>query len=160
MPQFSVDSAVTPQRCFRFRAIQSCVPCCHCTCIFTNTFSLYAFILFLDVQYTCICFFFFPSRRTGKEEFVFTKQCVCKIFVEVFLSLCLHLKSLSLPSLLSPLTCPLTSRQFEFKKFQLKQYVMPVLCVCVCACARQSGHLKCITAGSATSVNVVLNGGL
>lgn len=78
--------------------------------------------------------FFFPSRRTGKEEVVFTKQCVCKIFVEVFLSLCLHLKRLSLPSLLSPLTCPLTSRQFEFKKFQLKQYVMPVLCVYVRVC--------------------------
>lgn len=32
------------------------VPCRHRTCIFTNTYGLYAFIVFLDVQYTCIYF--------------------------------------------------------------------------------------------------------
>lgn len=32
------------------------VPCCHRSCIFTNTYGSYAFIVFLDVQYTCIYF--------------------------------------------------------------------------------------------------------
>lgn len=164
VPQFSVNSAVTPRRCFGFRAIKSCVPCCHCTRIFTNTFSFYAFILFLDVYVYLLFFFFFspPRRRTGKEEFVSTKQCVCKIFVEVFLSFCPRLKRLSLPSLLSPLRVHWLPDSLSSRNFSWSNRWLPV-CVSVCAraraCARQSGHLKCVTAESATSVNVVLNGG-
>lgn len=85
---------------------------------------------------------FIPRRKAGKEEFVLTKQCACKMFVKVFLTFCLHLKPLSFPCLLSPLHVRRLPDSLSFSG-------RDSWCLCV-----QERMLKRVVVEAAMSVNV------
>lgn len=84
------------------------VPRCHCICIFTNTYNLYAFVVFqmYSIQYVYILlsckkvFFFLPQDWYGQriQQFFLTTQCGhygYTIYVQESLSFCLFFTFLS-----------------------------------------------------------------